>query len=221
MSDRFLEIQVAHQTRTGPLDIDLVLASHPAMAISGGSTGHDLALLDLLAGFLRPDQGRIQLAGQTLVDTTRRVWVPPRRRRISLVPPGGALFPHLTVEENLAFAVRRLNAEWLERFQALVHAFNLTGILTRRPAELDARDTLFVAVARGLMPAPRLLLLHDPDRSLDPDQADDDLDDLLERLHEHHTPVLLTVRSAAGLTSYPRVIRFGQRPTVPSRGVSA
>jgi len=207
MNEAGLEIQVGHRTARARLEVRVSL-SDPIVAAAGAAGSGKEVLLDLIAGFRRPDRGYIRLDGRDLVHTERRLWIPPRRRGVGLVPAGGALFPHFTVEENLAYGVRRVRPHLLERFQAAIHTFNLKAILDLKPAALDARETLFVAAARALIPTPRLLLLEEPLQDLEPDHARDDLEDLLERIREFECRVLFTCRAVDGLTMKPRVIRL-------------
>jgi len=207
MNEARLEIQVGHRTARTELHVD-VSVSDPVIAAAGATGSGKDVLLDLLAGFCRPDHGHIRLEGRDLVSVERRCWVPPRRRGVGLVPSGGALFPHFTVEENLAYGVRRLRPRLLERFQAVIHTFSLKAILDLKPAALDPREALFAATARALIPAPRLLLLEEPLDDLDPGHAREDLDDLIERIQEFDGMVLFTCRDADGLSVRPRRIRF-------------
>jgi len=193
-----LQVHLRHQTRALVLDVSFSVAE-AATAVVGGQRSGKTKLLDLLAGFLRPDQGTIRLQGIPLVDVEKRIFVSPRRRRIGLVPKGCALFPHLTVEENLAFGIPRLHPDMLKRFQVVVNIFNLTAILKVKPQDLNPRETLHVAVARALIPLPHLLLLDEPTHMLDPDSTPEEIEEVLELIQEFDTPVLFTSRLAAGL----------------------
>jgi ABC-type molybdate transport system ATPase subunit len=207
MNEARLEIQVGHRATRAILDVRVSL-SDPIIAAVGATGSGKEVLLDLIAGFSRPDRGTIRLDGRDLVDTEHRRWLPPRCRGVGMVPAGGALFPHFTVEENLAYGARRLRPHLLERFQAAIHTFSLKAVLGLKPAALDARETLFVAAARAVIPGPRLLLLEEPLENLEPDHARDDLEDLLERIREFECMVLFTCRTVDGLSLKPRVIRL-------------
>jgi molybdate transport system ATP-binding protein len=193
----------------GELTLSVDVSLHEScVAVAETTRAARQAFVDLIAGFLRPAEGWIRIDGEVVVDTERRVWVPPRKRRVGLVPAGGALFPHLSLEENLVFGVRRFGPEVLGRFQSLVQGFGLGRLFGTAVRSLAPKDALFAATVRALMPAPRLLLLEEPAESLDPPHADEELTDLLERIRARETPVLFTARDARGLPEPVRVIRF-------------
>jgi molybdate transport system ATP-binding protein len=119
-------------------------------------------LLEALAGFVTPDSGRILLDDAILFDAAARVNLPPRSRRCAWVPRGGALFPHMTVRQNLMFAAARFPR--LERHRQVAEAlerFELADAASRRPAELPAGLVLPCAIARALIGGPKLLLIDD------------------------------------------------------------
>jgi ABC-type Fe3+/spermidine/putrescine transport system ATPase subunit len=126
---------------------------------SGPST-----LIAMVAGLLRPDVGRI-LVNDEPVDH-----LPPQRRGVGLVPTGGALWPHLSVGDNVAFGLSRRGvgeAERRRRVGAALEQVGLPGAEARRPRELSGAEPHRVAIARALVVQPRLLLLDDPMAGLD------------------------------------------------------
>lgn len=142
------------------LDVDLPLAGITALYGPPG-TGKTL-LLHLIAGFVKPDAGRILLQDAILFDAGTRVSVPPRRRAIALICSHDSLFPHLSLEQNVKFAAHRLPrlerhrraAEYLERLQ-------LTACARLRPPDLAETQKLRAETARALAGEPRLLLLDE------------------------------------------------------------
>lgn len=136
------------------------------LALVGESGSGKTTLLRLLAGLEQPDSGEIILDGQ-LVSSKAGV-VPPEERGIGLVFQHHALFPHLTVEKNVAFGIRHLSR--LERDQTidpLLDLVGLSGFKKRYPHELSGGERQRVALARALAPNPRLVLLDEPFSSLD------------------------------------------------------
>src|SRR5690606_6744122 len=122
--------------------------------------------LRLLAGFMRPDHGRITLAGRTLAG--ENVFVPPEKRGIGFVFQDYALFPHLTVAQNVAFGLHGWKrAEREARVGEVLKLVGLEGLEARLPHALSGGQQQRVALARALAPRPRLLLLDEPFSNLD------------------------------------------------------
>ena len=145
---------------------ELSLAVHPGelLAVLGPSGCGKTTLLRLVGGYEHPDEGRIRLAGQ---DVTTE---PPERRRAGMVFQSYALFPHLTVLENVAFGLRVRGRPKAERRRRALEALALTGLEgleSRRPAELSGGQQQRVAVARALVLEPEVLLLDEPFANLD------------------------------------------------------
>jgi molybdate transport system ATP-binding protein len=146
------------------LDIDLTIEDGLTV-ITGPSGAGKSTLLSALAGLLRPQQGRVVVDGEVLVDVDAGVFVPPHRRRVGLVFQSLALFPHKDVLENVAFGVvepdaRAVAQRWLERMR-------VGDLARRRPATLSGGEAQRVALARALAARPRLLLLDEPFSALD------------------------------------------------------
>lgn len=134
------------------------------LALLGPSGCGKTTVLRMIAGLETPDTGTIELAGR-VVDGGG-VSVPPHHRRVGLVFQDYALFPHLTVAENIAYGLGR-GAERRERVAALLDLVGLAGYDTRYPRELSGGQQQRVALARALAPQPDLLLLDEPFSNLD------------------------------------------------------
>ena len=140
---------------TLPLDLA------PVTVLFGPSGAGKSSLLRLLAGLERPDAGRIVFRDRTWCDTARGVWLEPQQRRAGFVFQQYALFPHLTVERNVAFAAKgQATARMMERF-------GLTGLAERMPRAISGGEQQRVALARALAAEPDLLLLDEPLSALD------------------------------------------------------
>jgi iron(III) transport system ATP-binding protein len=133
-------------------------------AIVGPSGGGKTTLLRLVAGFETPDSGEIAIAGATVAGPG--VHVPTERRRVGFVPQEGALFPHLSVAQNVGFGLPR-GAESRRRIEACLELVGLPGKGARRPHELSGGQQQRIALARALAPKPSLILLDEPFTALD------------------------------------------------------
>jgi molybdate transport system ATP-binding protein len=138
------------------------------LVLFGPSGAGKSLLLRALAGIHRPVLGRITLDDRPLLDSGRGVDVPPQDRRLGYVPQSYALFPHLTVAQNVAFGLRGLPASGTrERVAGLLSQLQLDGLAERRPAQLSGGQQQRVALARALATSPRALLLDEPFAALD------------------------------------------------------
>jgi molybdate transport system ATP-binding protein len=146
--------------------------------------------LQALAGLLTPDRGRIAFGGQALFDSEARIDVPARRRGFGYLFQDYALFPHLNVRQNIAFALRpgwfnpgaRAGGDAVEHW---LRTFELTGVASQRPHELSGGQRQRTALARALAHSPRALLLDEPFSALDPalrHRMRRELDELLQRV---------------------------------------
>jgi len=163
-----------------------------AIALTGPSGSGKTALLDMIAGLIAPDRGRILYDGHLLFDATGNVNVPPHRRRVGYVFQEARLFPHLTVARNLDYGRR---AGRLERdanvWDRIVAMLELRYLLGRRPAALSGGERQRVAIARALMMRPQLLLMDQPFAAVEAARQAE-LMPYLERLRdEAKVPIIL------------------------------
>ena len=173
--------------------LDLEFTAGVAITVLFGPSGSGKTLtLDSIAGFVRPDEGRIMLDDEILFDGAARVNIPPRARRCGYVFQNYALFPHMTLRQNLEFAVgprprlvrHRRVGEMLERF----HLGEFAG---RRPHEVSGGQKQRCSIARALISSPRLLLLDEPARGLDAPLRNELYTVLREVRADYKIPILL------------------------------
>jgi len=145
--------------------VDLEVPSGSVTAVLGPSGCGKTTLLRAVAGFVRPDRGEIRV-GDTVVSGAGH-HLAPERRGIALVPQEGALFPHLSVGENVAFGLPRAQRRRTARVGEVLDLVGLRGFEDRRPAELSGGQQQRVALARALAPNPALVLLDEPFSALD------------------------------------------------------
>jgi iron(III) transport system ATP-binding protein len=145
-------------------DASLCVDRGEIVALLGPSGCGKTTLLRLVAGFERPESGIVQLAGRKVSGTG--TWVPPEQRRVGMVFQDYALFPHLTVSENVGFGIpRRARAS---RVLELLSIVGLDGLGARYPHQLSGGQQQRVALARALAPGPELVLLDEPWSNVDP-----------------------------------------------------
>jgi molybdate transport system ATP-binding protein len=153
-------------------------------ALFGRSGAGKTTLVNLIAGLIRPDGGRIIVDGEALNDTARGIFVPAHRRRIGYVFQEGRLFPHMSVRSNLLYG-RRLSprgGRW-GSLEATVDLLGIGHLLSRRPSGLSGGEKQRVALGRALLASPRLLLLDEPLAALD-EARKADLLPYIERLRD-------------------------------------
>ena len=145
-------------------NVSLLVPNGSFLSLLGPSGSGKTTLLSLIAGFEQPDTGAITLRGQNMVG------VPPERRNFGMVFQGYALFPHLTVGENVAFPLRVRNVSRAEQIKRVAHALDLVmlhGYQDRKPHQISGGQQQRVALARALVFEPEILLLDEPLSALD------------------------------------------------------
>lgn len=171
MTEYFIEchhLQKAYQTQFAVKDVSLHVVQGEILAIVGPSGCGKTTTLRLIAGFERPDRGEIRMEGRLLSHPNR--FIPPEKRHIGVVFQDYALFPHLTVYENVAFGLRNQTPEQVRgRVSEMLELVGLSRLAKRMPHELSGGERQRVALARALAPRPRVLLLDEPFSSLDMD----------------------------------------------------
>ena len=149
------------------LEVDVEIRGQ-VTAIFGPSGAGKTTLLDLVAGLRRADSAFIQMDDRVLTDTSRGVFVASRHRGIGYVPQDLALFPHLSVRQNLLYGHKPGNGNVASfTFERVVEVLEIGSLVARRVTELSGGEKQRVALARALLASPKLLLLDEPLASLD------------------------------------------------------
>lgn len=158
----------------------------------GQSGAGKSTILSLIAGLLRPDQGRIRVADRLLFDDAAGVDIPVHRRGVGMVSQSDSLFPHLSVRGNLEFGRRFRQPGFCDvDLDSLIDEFGLRPLLDRQPGSLSGGEAGRVALARAVASRPGLLLLDEPTGSLDPGTRQQILDYLKPVIRRWNVPVIL------------------------------
>lgn len=165
-------------------------------ALFGRSGAGKTSIINMVAGLVRPDKGRIVLNDRPLFDSEKGINLPPERRRIGYVFQEGRLFPHLTVRANLSYGMDLIPPD--RRYADLDQVVALLGIepvLSRRPAKLSGGEKQRVAIGRALLTSPSLLLMDEPLASLDAERKAEVLPFISRLSREFSIPILYVSHS--------------------------
>jgi molybdate transport system ATP-binding protein len=164
-----MRIEVDVAKRLGAFELEAAFSSDAVVtALFGRSGCGKTTVLNMIAGLLRPERGRIAVGDRLLYDSASGTDLPPAQRRIGYVFQDGLLLPHLNVRQNLLYG-RYFTPEaerWAD-FEKIVALLDLQPLLERRPGNLSGGEKQRVAIGRALLASPRLLLMDEPLASLD------------------------------------------------------
>ena len=177
------------------MDVSLRLESGSITALTGPSGVGKTTLLRLIAGLVKPQSGKIAFGQEIWLDSERHVFQSPQQRRVGLVFQDYALFPHLSVRQNVAFSLKK--GEDQGRVDELLREVELTQLADRRPHQLSGGQQQRVALARALLPNPQLLLLDEPLSALDRAMRLR-LQDFLLEIHRRYQLTILLVTHDLG-----------------------
>jgi molybdate transport system ATP-binding protein len=206
-----LEIDITLPRRAFTLNAELSLGAE-TVAVIGRSGAGKTSLLRAVAGLVEPQRGRIAAGGELWFDADSRLHLRPEERQVGYLPQEYALFPHMTVAQNVGFAARRERPDLL----AEVGVGHLSGL---RPAQLSGGERQRVALARALGREPQVLLLDEPFGALDAITRGEIRRALRENLRRVSLPTLLVTHSfedAAALADRIAVLEAGRLVQVGS-----
>lgn len=213
-----LDVDVEH-TR-GSFHLAARFTAQPGVtALFGRSGAGKSSLVDIVAGLVRPQRGRIVIDGETLVDTATGLFVPRHRRRVGYVFQDSRLFPHLNVRQNLVYG------RWFSRgaggvagdFGSIVELLGIGHLIERRPDSLSGGEKQRVAIGRALLAHPKMLLLDEPLASLD-EQRRAEILPYIERLRDIGVPILYVSHSVAEVARLATTVVILNAGTVTAVG---
>ena len=222
-----LEMTVEKRLGNFTIDANLACETSSIVAFFGRSGAGKTSLVNMLAGLLRPDRGRIVVNGVALFDSAQGIDLPPERRRLGYVFQEARLFPHMTVRGNLHYGLRRVPPnERTIRPEQIIALLGLEDYLGRRPHGLSGGERQRVALGRALLANPRLLLMDEPLASLDQPRKDEVLP-FIERLRDelaipivyvsHSMPEIMRLADTMVLISDGRIEAVGGIDELTSR----
>lgn len=196
-----------------PFVLDVVFQTTARTTVLLGPSGAGKTLtLDCLAGFLKPDEGHIRVAGTTLFDAAAKINLTPQSRQCGYVLQNYALFPHMTVRQNLCFAVPEKTSASAQRVSEMLERFRLAELQQRHPHQLSGGQQQRCSIARALLREPRVLLLDEPARGLDVLLREELYATLRQVQREFATPILLVThdwKECSALGEYAVLLEEG------------
>lgn len=193
-----VRVRKARQGANGqPFVLEVALEIPPGITILFGPSGAGKStLLDCIAGLVRPETGSVRVGQETWFDSSAAIDIPVHQRQIGYVFQTPALFPHLTVEENIGYGITRLAArEQKQRIEEILNAFKIGGLRTRKPGEISGGEAQRVELARALVTEPRVLLLDEPMTGLDEELKAHIIEDLRAWRTARQIPILYVTHS--------------------------
>ncbi len=204
--------QIVAQSQEFVLEVAFEVASGFTI-LFGASGAGKTTLLDCIAGLAKPDFGTISIGERVLFDSARAIDVPASKRRAGYVFQDLALFPHMTVEQNVAYGLPHLpQAERTRRTGLILEAFRIGQLAKRNAREISGGERQRTALARTLVTDPEVLLLDEPLAALDATAKARIIDDLREWNRAHQIPILYVTHSRE------EVFALGERVLVLDAG---
>jgi len=165
-----LDLAVCRQLRDFELSVNLTVKPGEFLILTGDNGAGKSTLLNMVAGFLTPDHGYIRANGKTIFDAASGITIPPEERQIGYVFQNSAIFPHLTVAENIAYGLRARGMDKSVRDRkvaGLIERLKLVQLMDYKANKLSGGQMQLVALGRAIAIDPVLLLLDEPYRALD------------------------------------------------------
>src|SRR5262252_712265 len=217
-SDRNLRlgcsVRKLYSAKANDFLLDVAFEASAGFTILFGASGAGkTTLLDCIAGLTAPDSGRIAIGDRALFDSSPGINIPLSRRRIGYVLQSLALFPHMTVTQNVAYGLAHFSdTERKQRTTSILETFHIAHLARRSAREISGGEAQRVALARTLVTEPEILLLDEPLAAIDRPTKSQIIDDLREWNRTHRVPILYVTHSRE------EVFALGERVLVLDSG---
>lgn len=209
-------IKADRKLRDFGLHVDIAAENGDTLILMGNNGSGKTTVLNMVTGLMSPDAGTIEISGSTVFDSEKGINVPPESRDIGYVFQNYALFPHLSVYDNVAFGLRMRKTERAEidgRVKSELESVGMWDLRNEKAARLSGGQKQKVALARALVIKPGLLLLDEPFSSLDVEMQASLRIELSKRLKQLNIPGLIVTHSIRDATE------LGNKVCVMDRGM--
>jgi len=191
-----LDVSVTKLQGNLTIDAAFVTKGTGITALFGRSGAGKTSVVNMVAGLVRPDRGRVIVNGQTYFDSQSRIDIQPEKRRFGYIFQDGRLFPHLSVKSNLTYGLRLTShSERYVKFDQVVELLGIEHLLNRRPARLSGGEKQRVAIGRALLTSPHLMLMDEPLASLDEERKAEVLPFIAKLPRAFSVPILYVSHS--------------------------
>ena len=206
-----IDIRIEHRfsERAGGFHLDVRFAAKGRCVCFFGHSGSGKTLtMQAVAGLFAPQKGRIAVGGRTVFDRGGNICLPARSRRLGYLFQDYALFPHLTVRENIAFGLEGggwrgfFHAKTNRRVEEMLDVFEIRHLANQRPGLISGGQKQRVALARALAPKPDILLLDEPFSALDPLMRERVRSQCKELLARFETPTIIITHDPADVAVF-------------------
>lgn len=191
-----LDIKIRKSLRAFSIDAAFSTTSAGITSLFGHSGAGKTSIINMVAGLIPPDEGRVTINDRVLFDSKQSVNIPTEKRRCEYIFQDSRLFPHLTVKSNLTYGMKLVPiSDRYVKYDQVVELLGIGHLLARRPFNLSGGEKQRVAIGRALLKSPQFLLMDEPLASLDIARKDELLPFIANLPREFDIPILYVTHS--------------------------